>query len=137
MGEPAVGNSVEYIAFYGSLMRGQGTQEQLSVAGKLAYVSPCWISGTLYELGDYPGLCAEPVAARVAAELFRIVDGSVLAVLDEYEDFRPNEPEQSLFERRLVKLAEPEFEAWVYIYRRVPPADARIADGIWRGHRAR
>jgi gamma-glutamylcyclotransferase (GGCT)/AIG2-like uncharacterized protein YtfP len=127
--------SAEYVAFYGSLMRGHGAQEHLSIGEKLAYVGPCLIGGALYDLGCYPGVCTESTDGRVVGELFRIVDPGALAVLDEYEDFRPHEPEQSLFERRLVRLVEPGVDAWVYFYRHSPPVSARIPHGDWARHR--
>ena len=121
----------ELIAFYGSLMREHGLLHRLGVAEKLEYLGPCKIPGHLYDLGDYPGLKEAPEGA-VAGECFRLCDPTALCALDAYEDFRPADPDASLFVRRTVRLIEPPLECWVYLYAgSVRPQD-RVASGHWR-----
>ena len=119
-----------HIAFYGSLMQSQGMQRDLRIAGQLELVGPCQIFGTLYDLGDYPGLI-ESATDRVQAELYRIKDPTVLALLDAYEDYHSNDETGSLYLRRVVRLAEPDLDCWVYYYNRAVSEGQRVAHGKW------
>src|SRR5688500_3767278 len=89
-------NAPTPIAFYGSLMQSHGMQRDLRIAGQVELVGPCQIFGVLYNLGDYPGL-VESAADRVHAELYRIKDLAVLALLDSYEDYDPENEASSLY----------------------------------------
>ena len=104
----------EYIAFYGSLRQGGGLHETLKIKDKLVLVGPCEIHGDLYDLGEYPGLA--PGHSRVRGELFEIKDRTVFKALDDYEEFDPANPHTSLFRRRVVRLAHPAADSWVYYY---------------------
>ena len=126
---------VEFIAFYGSLMRGFGAQEDLQIESKLELVGPCQIPGTLYDLGEFPAL-ATSAAGRVHGELYRIQDPGVIAQLDAYEEFDPANPDQALFVRRRVRLAEPDVDCWVYSYHHPLPHDRLIPSGSWSAHLA-
>ena len=119
-----------HIAFYGSLMQSQGMQQDLRIAGQLELVGPCQIFGTLYDLGDYPGLI-ESATERVQAELYRIKDPAVLALLDAYEDYHSNDEAGSLYLRRVVRLAEPDLNCWVYFYNREVFESQRVPHGNW------
>jgi gamma-glutamylcyclotransferase (GGCT)/AIG2-like uncharacterized protein YtfP len=87
------------------------------------------IQARLYDLGAYPGvvLSDEP-ADIVSGELFILPDDpAVLARLDDYEDFRPNDPAGSLFLRQRVRAtlqdgpnAGTTILCWVYTYNLLP-----------------
>lgn len=121
------------IAFYGSLMRGQGAQEYLGITEMLAFQEPCEIAGVLYDLGDYPGLVHG--AGIVHGEIFRILDPVALARLDDYEDYHPNDEPHSPFVRRWMKLARPEIECWVYFYNRDVGEHPQVTSGNWPQYR--
>jgi gamma-glutamylcyclotransferase (GGCT)/AIG2-like uncharacterized protein YtfP len=123
----------EFIAFYGSLMRGFGAQEDLQIESKLEFAGACQISGTLYDLGEFPALAASATGC-VHGELYRIKDHGVIPQLDAYEEFDPANPDRSFFVRRRVRLAEPDLDCWVYFYNRPPPEDRLISSGSWSAH---
>lgn len=123
----------QWIALYGSLMRGLGAAESIGVGDGLRYAGPCTLPGELFDLGDYPGL--RPGTARVVAELYAILDPAVVETLDDFEGFDASQPRESLYLRESVELTEPSMtRAWVYVYNHVPDASARIASGDWRAH---
>ena len=124
--------SKEYIAVYGSLMSGMGGREELGVGDPLRFVSRCEISGCLFDLGDYPGLRLG--SGIVHAELYEIRDASVLQRLDAYEHYNPDDPEGSLYIRKLVRLARPDCDAWLYEYNRDLSGKPRISSGDWKGY---
>jgi gamma-glutamylcyclotransferase (GGCT)/AIG2-like uncharacterized protein YtfP len=128
--QPIKHASPAYIAFYGSLMQSQGMQRDLRIADQVELIGPCQIFGILYDLGDYPGLI-ESATDRVQAELYRIKDPAVLVLLDAYEDYDPNHEASSLYLRRMVRLAEPDLDCWVYFYNRDVFESQRMPTGSW------
>jgi gamma-glutamylcyclotransferase (GGCT)/AIG2-like uncharacterized protein YtfP len=128
--EPKVG---DWIALYGSLMRGLAGMVQLGIGDRLRFVGPCLVAGELFDLGRYPGM--RHGDGRVVAELYALLDVRIVQNLDEFEDYAPSRPRQSSYLREYVTLIEPaDAEAWVYVYNDVPDASARIIDGDWRAH---
>jgi gamma-glutamylcyclotransferase (GGCT)/AIG2-like uncharacterized protein YtfP len=104
------------------------------------------IRGRMYNLGEYPGviLASDPHAGEdeagvVPGALFSIPDipggpdaSAILARLDAYEDFRPEDPEGSLFLRQIATATViagaagsipegAEIDCWVYTYNRSLP----------------
>ncbi len=113
----------ELLAAYGTLMDEVDLPGQPDLSACLRPAGPCVIPGALHDLGrGYPGLVAEDGLVR--GELYEVCDAEILPVLDAYED--------SEYERRRVRLVEPEEDAWVYLYTGEVPPGSRIDDGDWR-----
>jgi gamma-glutamylcyclotransferase (GGCT)/AIG2-like uncharacterized protein YtfP len=112
----------DLLAVYGTLMTGLALPQQPEgVEDALRLRGECRIPGRLYDLGHgYPALTAEE--GSVAGELYEIVEPSVLDILDAYEP--------PPYERRLVRLVEPDVDAWVYVYAAEPPGPP--IDDDWR-----
>lgn len=120
------------IAFYGTLMRDGGAQARLGIADRLRFVGPCRMRGALVDLGAYPGLIeVEQSSGLVEGELFELLDDRILAELDEYEGYDPDDLEGSFYERRTLRLVEPDGEAWVYVYRGDLSKARRVGSGRW------
>ena len=84
------------------------------------------VAGTLYDLGEYPGLVADG-AARVPGTLIELPDEAALALLDAYEGV-----DEGLYARvrATVRLETgDELEAWLYSYLR--PVDGRPRIASW------
>ncbi|MDQ4129567.1 MAG: gamma-glutamylcyclotransferase [Actinomycetota bacterium] len=125
---------MDRIAFYGLLLSGLRAGALPDLPGGLRFERPCRIPGVLYDLGGYPAL--RPGEGSVRGELYAIDDPPVLARLDAFEGFKPDDEEGSLYVRRSVALLEPPEEAWVYVYNRDPSGRPAIASGDWRAHRS-
>jgi gamma-glutamylcyclotransferase (GGCT)/AIG2-like uncharacterized protein YtfP len=124
------------LATYGTLLRPFGMHERLGVDDALAFIAPCVLPGTLYDLGRYPG--ARPLAdgetGTVQGELYRLRDTATLDLLDRYEDYSPDREDDSIFLRRRVTLVEPAGqEAWIYWYNGTPPGP-QVPSGDWVAH---
>jgi gamma-glutamylcyclotransferase (GGCT)/AIG2-like uncharacterized protein YtfP len=81
--------------------------------------------GTLYDLGNYPGLVLGTPDERVPGVLIELPDESALMRLDTYEEVAAG-----LFTRRrtMVRLdRDGDVEAWVYVYNRSVRGRRRIA----------
>jgi len=116
----------QHLFVYGTLHPDRAPAEIAASIRKLRLVGPGTIAGTLYDLGEYPGLVIHPGRhEEVSGTVFALPDDpALLAALDRYEDFRPSDPAGSLFIRsqQPVTLADGRsLESWVYLYNREPP----------------
>lgn len=143
-----------HVAVYGTLMSGVTDQladpllrAEAEQARRLLgrCVGPCDIPGKLYDLGQYPGLVLDSDAA-VKGELYELPFGEldseglarfreVIAVLDAYEGYDPDNLDKSEYVRRYIKLRRPaDTSAWVYVLNTPGPAEALtpLPSGDWR-----
>jgi gamma-glutamylcyclotransferase (GGCT)/AIG2-like uncharacterized protein YtfP len=128
----------EYVFVYGTLRRGE--RADLAKQAHNFSVSYCGqdkINGKLYHLGSYPGLKLlphyiefNPTQPIVIGERFRIRDASIGAILDAYEGYDSEHPEQGLYNRVVVE-AESGEQVWVYVYNPMVIEDQRIETGDW------
>lgn len=84
------------------------------------------VAGTLYDLGEYPGLVAGG-ATRVPGTLIELADDAALTLLDAYEGV-----EEGLYARVRTTVhldTGDEVAAWVYVYLR--PVDGRPRIASW------
>jgi gamma-glutamylcyclotransferase (GGCT)/AIG2-like uncharacterized protein YtfP len=127
----------DLVFFYGTLMSGFKREGRSRVESKLAPMGRGSIGAALFDLGIYPA--AIPSAdSRVNGEVYRISDvENVLAVLDELEGHRPDEPDTSLY-RRIESPVTMEdghvAQAWVYFYNAPLGQAQRIESGDYLEH---
>jgi len=119
----------DLLAVYGLLRAGEVGFERFGLAQAFEDIGPCIIPGKLYDLGRYPGLVEGE--GRVAGELFRVKNMSVMPQLDKYEDYDPADEAGSRYLRRRVALIEPDVAAWVYLWNRSVEDCKPIANGDW------
>ncbi|MEM7341861.1 MAG: gamma-glutamylcyclotransferase family protein [Actinomycetota bacterium] len=152
---------VDYIAVYGSLMRGLSPGHQPEFVRYLEFVAEVLIPGQLYEVVEgntyrYPGLvltpsttgrilhpdrrssmpaqrAAERRAAAVVGELYRVTDASVFALLDDWEGYDARSPAESPYVRRIVRMIDPAVDAWVYVGNHADRSQV-VEHRSWRDH---
>jgi len=117
------------VAVYGLLRSGETGFERFGLAGAFAPLGPCIIPGRLYDLGAYPGLVEGP--GEVIGELFEVRDPGVMPALDAFEDYWPDDPARSRYDRVEVRLMKPDRRAWVYRWTLDLAAARRIESGDW------
>jgi gamma-glutamylcyclotransferase (GGCT)/AIG2-like uncharacterized protein YtfP len=115
----------DLLFIYGTLHPDRAPAAIASTARLLKPMGRATIQARLYDLGPYPGivLTGNPTDT-VPGELFILPgDPTILARLDDYEDFRPSDPANSLFLRQQVPAtlqdgpgAGTEIACWVYTY---------------------
>ena len=133
-----------HILLYGTLRSGLTHFRRFNLPFALSFVRSEEVRGTLYDLGDYPGLVLDAAAGAVQAELFRIRDPKVLPVLDDYEAYNPGDlgpfdertGRGSMFIRTRVTLDDG-IGAWIYELNGVPDGAGVIAHGDWLRHTGR
>jgi gamma-glutamylcyclotransferase (GGCT)/AIG2-like uncharacterized protein YtfP len=113
----------EYLFTYGTLRPGCGPEEIADAVAALQGVGEGRVRGTLYDLGEYPGVVPDEMAAtEIRGVVMRLpTDESILRRLDEYEEYDRAAPESSLFVRRLcpVRLDSGQMlPCWIYVYNR-------------------
>jgi gamma-glutamylcyclotransferase (GGCT)/AIG2-like uncharacterized protein YtfP len=128
----------DYVFFYGTLMTPFNRAGRQRVDAKLTFVGRGRIRAALFDLGIYPAAVPAEDDSRVAGEVYELLDGPpVLAILDEIEGFRPNEPERSLYlrVRTDVTLDSGEVrQAWAYFYNAPLGRAERIPSGDYLEH---
>src|SRR5262245_37718173 len=108
----------------------RSTAEPVSVS--LTPLGRGWIAAELFDLGAYPG--AIPSAtSRVRGELHRMHDpATTLHKLDEFEGYRQDDIDASLFVRAETSVALDECrieKAWVYFFNGPLETAVRIDSG--------
>lgn len=106
---------------YGTLHPDRAPEEISDVVKNLQHMGTGTIRGKLYDLGDYPAAVVNRNAnGKISGSVFALPDDpKALASLDEYEEFTPSDPANSLFIRtkRMVTLADGSRRlCWVYLY---------------------
>ena len=115
---------------YGLLMPGQSGYDELGLTDRTQRLGPDWVAGTLYDLGDYPGLIAEG-SGVVHGEILRSSDATLLADLDGYELYDPENLDCSDYRRvRITTLCD--IPAWTYVYLKPLSGCPIIETGDWR-----
>lgn len=127
----------ELVFFYGTLMTPFKRPGRQRIDQHLAFVGRGTITAALFDLGLYPA--AVPATdGEVHGEVFEMVNPeAVLAVLDEIEGHRPDQPESSLYLRVKAPVTVANLEgaaAWVYFYNAPLGGAQRIASGDYLEH---
>ena len=115
----------QHLFVYGTLHPDRAPAEIAAAVSQLKRIGSGTIRGRLYNLGDYPGVVIDPIHNDdIPGTIFALPDDpTLLAALDRYEDFRPSDPEGSLFLRKQLLVTLPDgttLESWVYLYNRDP-----------------
>ena len=95
---------VDLVFFYGTLMTPFNRTGRLRVDQHLVFLGRGTIAAVLFDLGIYPA--AVPASdTRGWGEVYLMTHPTiVLQALDELEGYRPEEPESSLYTRKLATV---------------------------------
>jgi len=108
------------------------------ITPKLRFNGRGTIQAALFDLGIYPAAVPAEDRSVVWGEIYETTDtAAVLAVLDEIEGYRANEPERSLYTRVLTDITTDANEiekAWAYFYNAPLGQARRIESGDYLKH---
>jgi len=111
-----------YLFVYGTLRKPLGHEMHGVLERAARLVGEATVRGTLYDLGDYPGLViAEGGDGRVSGELYALDPSgaqAALEALDAYEGCGAADPKPHEYRREVlnVRLADgSEIAAWTYL----------------------
>lgn len=128
-----------YLFAYGSLLTGSGVAPIDRLMRKADLISPGYVQGRLYDLGDYPGVVlSRNPEERVWGRVYRM-PSTAWAALDDYEGIGKINPRSSEFVRQNVDvfcLDTPEkLSCWIYVYNGKPSRRSLIPGGDYIAHR--
>ena len=115
-------------------MDGLDGRRRAGIDSRLRFISRGSIKAALFNLGPYPGARPDPVKS-VHGELYELIGAEALEVLDEFEGYRPSDPEAGPYRRveTGVRLTDGGVrQAWVYLYFGSLDAAESIASGDYR-----
>lgn len=128
----------ERVFFYGTLMSPFNRPGRQRITPKLTYEGRGSMRAALFDLGIYPAAVPAEDHSVVWGEVYGTTDAaSVLAVLDEIEGYRPNEPDRSLYTRVLTDVTLEDgrvVKAWAYFYNAPLGRAQRIESGDYLEH---
>jgi gamma-glutamylcyclotransferase (GGCT)/AIG2-like uncharacterized protein YtfP len=128
----------DHVFFYGTLMSPFNRPGRQRITPKLQYKGRGTIQAALFDLGIYPAAVPAEDRSVVWGEIYETTDSAaVLAVLDEIEGYRPNEPERSLYTRVLTDITSDAGaieKAWTYFYNAPLGQARRIESGDYLKH---
>lgn len=133
-------STIEHLFVYGTLLEEVGHPCHSILAERAEFVAQATCQGTLYHLGEYPGVQISPGRSEVVhGALYRLTDPErTLIKLDAYESHYPHNPTASLFRREAVEVFQANagpLTAWVYLYNRSVAGKPRIRSGDYRHFR--
>lgn len=110
----------EFLFIYGTLDPKTAPREIRDTVRRLKFVGEGFVHGTLYDLGDYPGVKLDSGAAKVQGRVYRLpTTKDAIRSIDRYEEFYPSRPDSSLYLRKLtdVELGNGQkIRSWIYEY---------------------
>lgn len=126
----------DYLFVYGTLAEENVPQEIASTVKKLKYVGEGFISGLLYDLGEYPGAVLDTRPSnKIFGRIYELPnDPGLLDQLDAYEEFDPENSAKSLFVRRQAPITRPnkkKVKGWVYEYNGAVRSRPLIKNGYY------
>jgi len=126
-----------YLFAYGSLQPGLAPSEMAATVARLEPLGEGWVSGTLYDLGAYPGAILDAgVEGRIYGTVLRLPDDPrVLRELDAYEGFEADCPAASLFLRERVVVVTADggrLACWAYALNRLSEGTPVLVGGRFR-----
>lgn len=84
----------------------------------------------MYNLGAYPGVKLDGNPDGFVCDLFELDDAQVMARLDAYEGYDPEDSERSLYLRQLIEVPDIG-AAYIYEYNQHVKGGARVENGDW------
>jgi len=108
---------------YGTLHPDRAPREIAEEVKRMVRIGEGTIRGHLDHTADYPAVRIGPgLTQSILGTVFEIPDDpAFLARLDAYEDFRPDDPANSLFVRKLIEVTLNDGNrrtCWIYVYNR-------------------
>lgn len=115
---------------YGLLRPGFAGFAELNLSAAVHVLGSDSVAGSLYDLGDYPGMTLDGRGV-VHGELIAPYDDTVLERLDAYEGYYPADPDCSEYIRVTTTTLQRKLAVDVYIYNRPLTHARRLAHGMW------
>jgi gamma-glutamylcyclotransferase (GGCT)/AIG2-like uncharacterized protein YtfP len=131
-----------YLFVYGTLREDVGHEMYHVLARNASFLGEATVVGTLYDLGQYPGLVPDDgTKETVTGELYRIQEAILdhtFEILDDYEGVGPNDPMPHEYKREIIPVSLNDgrrLDAWAYVLNLSPEGLRKISSGDYREFR--
>lgn len=133
-------HSTNHIFFYGSLQSPINYPLKPSIKNFIEFIDKGYFYGQLFDLGEYPGAIeSNTTKYKVFGEIYRIIEGDDLFyILDEYEDYYPQNIEKSEYVRKVVQVKSnnnDKVQCWIYLYNQSTNQYNLISNGNYLDYR--
>ncbi|MCB4797324.1 gamma-glutamylcyclotransferase family protein [Neotamlana laminarinivorans] len=122
-----------YLFVYGTLLDQLENNMSVFLRANSKIIGKGYFYGKVYKISWYPGAILSNLNTdKVYGTLVQLnTPENALPILDDYEGFVPNNPNNSLFLRKQigVYLNDIVYKAWVYIYNKPVNEENRIFSG--------
>lgn len=127
---------LRHLVVYGTLRSDAPTDPpgRPELVGRVRPIGPVLLAGVLHDAGGYPVLVHDvttDVGRTVRAELLELLDGSLLAELDAYEELDAAAASTSEYQRISIAVPEHGVDAWLYCAPRAIVDLPVIRSGDW------
>jgi pyruvate carboxylase len=110
----------DYLFVYGTLRHEFGNELHKIIAKNSEFEGMASYQGEMYMVAEFPGIVpSESVSNQVVGELYKINSTEKLfAILDDYEEYDPNNEADSLYVRKKISLSFGGMliDSWAYLY---------------------
>ena len=109
---------IPYLFVYDSLMQGMDRSNFLNNSDNAIFIANATTRGQLFDLGWSPGFVESSNDNKIYGELYELYDfETFFTSLDLIKGFWENQPEQSLYIRKVIAVQanQQEFQAWSYL----------------------
>ncbi len=110
----------EYLFVYGTLREQFGNELHKIIAKNSDFAGMATYQGELYMVAEFPGIVpSETSENEVVGEVYKVNQPEkLLGILDDYEEYDPNNEADSLYVRKKIEinLEGKKVKAWGYIY---------------------
>ena len=123
-------HSNDLVVFYGTLLGHYSTQDIFGIRDHFEFLEDCSFSARLYDQGEYPFVLLG--GGTVYGELYRVLDKSAWQQLHEWEEYYPENHEESQYLLREIELIKPvQTKALVYEWNSPLQGQPEIVSGRW------
>ena len=118
---------MEKLFVYGTLHPDKAPSEIAEVVRRFQPIGEGTVRGHLYRFDEYPAMVLDRKGHPVSGQVFSIPENSnALKQLDAYEEYHPEDPQDSLFIRQKTKVTLKngrQAQCWIYVYNKPIPAN--------------
>ncbi|MDR6564404.1 MULTISPECIES: pyruvate carboxylase [unclassified Arcicella] len=123
----------EFLFVYGTLRKDFGNELHKLITRNSEFIGMATYQGKMYNIGEYPGIVpSEDESSKVVGELYKLSNSiRLIRILDEYEEFYPENIAESVFVRKsiTVSIDGKDYESYSYLYNRPTDGLAEITSG--------
>ncbi|MEA5260016.1 pyruvate carboxylase [Arcicella aquatica] len=123
----------EFLFVYGTLRKDFGNELHKLITRNSEFIGMATYQGKMYNIGEYPGIVpSEDESSKVVGELYKLSNSiRLIRILDEYEEFYPENIAESVFVRKSISVSidGKDYESYSYLYNRPTDGLAEITSG--------